>query len=1095
MKKTFTLFMCALLAIVSVVPASTISASARSGAFEVKDVPNTIFAPLDGLATIEYSSEGQYSGNPGEEFITDEDDPTAIRSNNRGMRSSTVKITITFGENISADFGFDYKVSSENNYDYLQINGAGKIGGEVDWTAYTQKVTSGTVVTMAYLKDSSTDRGSDCAWFKNFTLTPNYAVTFTNLDENANLIVRSSDNAIVAPASAGVYNLSAGNYTYSVSCFGYVAQNGTFEVRDSGFQIELPEMVLLDSCSIRFNTTPSDAAVVLRHEMTGELSPVDGIYTVPVGEVYSYIVSADSYIPVNGSFVAEGDETIDVTLEYAGEAWDGTTVSEPEFDIAQDAYVIGTAAELEWFASYVNAGHEDVNAILTQNINYNGKVRTSIGIYDYSDDDSGYNGTFDGRGFAVIGIIGEGGFAECIGPNGAIKNLNVNVNVTGNGNIGGIADTSKGLVENCLVNGSLTNSSNYASTGGIVGRAMTGNTVRGCVNNASINNVTDSFASTLSTGGIVGYTYGVVENCYNTGAVSAKPEKTTNKGIGGIAGQIHASGAITNAYNIGSVTGPEAGIGSIVGVYKGSLENAYTLEGVCPNFYCENQTGSEPDCHSLSSEQMRSVDFVTALGGSFNMDTEGINNGYPVIDWQGGGNTLNPIEEALALYPSLVRDFVDKSMAVDMNALTDDVQLPTPSALEDAGILTDRPNQRVVMESMNSDVFEFYGYHGIVYRALPDGEPLTVEYRISIVDRNTNETLGSRVFTLTVLPFTEEELTAAETLMGLAVSNELYWNCIKNANPDKENVTADLDPFVELIPNDEGGFDVVRGTVNMTFGGIQVDDLPGYNPMGSQGWRTFRSSSNVIIAHENLLVTRPSYDTEVTVDSVLSYTKYAKYWEKFSEDSDYARFEQFYKQPVSATVTVKGTMGSDPSDIEVTVTVNGRNFNGFENIIEAVFTGDGAAAWSVYDAIQGVLNDSGYRFMGDGMNIPAVTDASGTVLSGGMFGETSGWYCRLNGVLIDAVTLGAQIVNDGDAVEFFYTDDYFGEGVTTLIGDANGDGVVDIADAVYILRSTMNVVPLTAKLLANGDVNGDGVINAGDALCVLRFACGIAEMI
>lgn len=1095
MKKTFTLFMCALLAIVSVVPASTISASARSGAFEVKDVPNTIFAPLDGLATIEYSSEGQYSGNPGEEFITDEDDPTAIRSNNRGMRSSTVKITITFGENISADFGFDYKVSSENNYDYLQINGAGKIGGEVDWTAYTQKVTSGTVVTMAYLKDSSTDRGSDCAWFKNFTLTPNYAVTFTNLDENATLIVRSSDNAIVAPASAGVYNLSAGNYTYSVSCFGYVAQNGTFEVRDSGFQIELPEMVLLDSCSIRFNTTPSDAAVVLRHEMTGELSPVDGIYTVPVGEVYSYIVSADSYIPVNGSFVAEGDETIDVTLEYAGEAWDGTTVSEPEFDIAQDAYVIGTAAELEWFASYVNAGHEDVNAILTQNINYNGKVRTSIGIYDYSDDDSGYNGTFDGRGFAVIGIIGEGGFAECIGPNGAIKNLNVNVNVTGNGNIGGIADTSKGLVENCLVNGSLTNFSNYASTGGIVGRAMTGNTVRGCVNNASINNVTDSFASTLSTGGIVGYTYGVVENCYNTGAVSAKPEKTTNKGIGGIAGQIHASGAITNAYNIGSVTGPEAGIGSIVGVYKGSLENAYTLEGVCPNFYCENQTGSEPDCHSLSSEQMRSVDFVTALGGSFNMDTEGINNGYPVIDWQGGGNTLNPIEEALALYPSLVRDFVDKSMAVDMNALTDDVQLPTPSALEDAGILTDRPNQRVVMESMNSDVFEFYGYHGIVYRALPDGEPLTVEYRISIVDRNTNETLGSRVFTLTVLPFTEEELTAAETLMGLAVSNELYWNCIKNANPDKENVTADLDPFVELIPNDEGGFDVVRGTVNMTFGGIQVDDLPGYNPMGSQGWRTFRSSSNVIIAHENLLVTRPSYDTEVTVDSVLSYTKYAKYWEKFSEDSDYARFEQFYKQPVSATVTVKGTMGSDPSDIEVTVTVNGRNFNGFENIIEAVFTGDGAAAWSVYDAIQGVLNDSGYRFMGDGMNIPAVTDASGTVLSGGMFGETSGWYCRLNGVLIDAVTLGAQIVNDGDAVEFFYTDDYFGEGVTTLIGDANGDGVVDIADAVYILRSTMNVVPLTAKLLANGDVNGDGVINAGDALCVLRFACGIAEMI
>lgn len=58
----------------------------------------------------------------------------------------------------------------------------------------------------------------------------------------------------------------------------------------------------------------------------------------------------------------------------------------------------------------------------------------------------------------------------------------------------------------------------------------------------------------------MGYTYGTVENCYSTGNVSARTDRGTNKGIGGIAGQVYASAVLRNCYVTGTVTGPEAGI-------------------------------------------------------------------------------------------------------------------------------------------------------------------------------------------------------------------------------------------------------------------------------------------------------------------------------------------------------------------------------------------------------------------------------------------------------------------------------------------------------------------------------------------------------
>lgn len=1088
MKKTIALF-AAVLMLLCAVPFAAIGEMNLAAAKTAGDFPDAVFDPLGDAASVEYSHNTNFTGESGTEFVSDGEN--GIKSASGGMRSSVVTITITFGEAVSnARLSFDYKVSSEARYDYLSVNGSTEktLSGEIDWTNYSQAVTAGSVVTLAYVKDSSGDKGSDCVWFKNFALQSLGTVTFENVDPLAVLTVRNAEGNIENPtANSNVYALAAGDYSYTLTRFGYQMQSGEFTV-SGDMSIELGAMTELETCTINFSVTPAEASVTLTHPTGGEMqADENGAFVLPKGEVYSYTVSAANYVTANGSFTASADAVIEVELTYAGEAWDGTTVTQPAEE--NGVYMISDAAEFEWFAQFVNAGNSTANAVLTQNINFNGKARTAFGIYDYADNNSGYNGTFDGRGFAVTGIAGEDGILDCIGPDGVVKNIIANVNIASDANIGGIANTSKGLVENCLVAGSVSTSANYCSSAGIVGRAMTGNTVRGCVNNAAISNTTNSYASTLSLGGIVGYTYGTVENCYNTGSLSAKQDRTNNKGIGGIAGQIHAPAIVRNVYNVGSVIGPEAGIGGIAGVLKGTLQNAYFLEGTASNGVSSTEGTPMAEYASKTAEEMRSAEFAAILGEAFNNDTDGINGGMPVLTWQGGSaEQPNEIEVALLQYPELIRDFVDKTQTVDMNALMNDIQLPRPSTLEDAGILTDRSNQKVLMESMNTDAFEFYGYHGIVYRPLPGSPAVTVQYRISVQDRNTEEILGSRVFELTILPLTEAELAEAEQVMQSACTEEVYWNGIKGENANKDSVTANLAPFSELVLNENGGFDYIRGAVNITFGGIDVDDLPGYDPMSYQPWREFRSSHPSIITCENLLVTRPEYDTLVTIDSVFTYTKYAKYWEKFGENSDYARFEAFFKQPVSVTVKVLGTSGSGTvEDITATVRINGRNFAGFTNPAEFTFTAPGDADSTVWDAISAALDANGCTFDGDGYLLRSVTDVNGVTLSVGTYGEACGWFYKLNGEG-NQPAAGTNALADGDVIELFYTDNNEAEGIVTLVGDVNGDGIVTVVDALMLLRCALGTEPTTAAALANGDIDGDGVLSAEEALAVMRMA-------
>jgi len=57
-----------------------------------------------------------------------------------------------------------------------------------------------------------------------------------------------------------------------------------------------------------------------------------------------------------------------------------------------------------------------------------------------------------------------------------------------------------------------------------------------------------------------------------------------------------------------------------------------------------------------------------------------------------------------------------------------------------------------------------------------------------------------------------------------------------------------------------------------------------------------------------------------------------------------------------------------------------------------------------------------------------------------------------------------------------------------LLGDLNGDGVVDIGDALWALRIAVGLESYQSSHIITGDLNGDGSINSADAVLLQRLA-------
>lgn len=1384
-----------------------------------------------------------------------------------------------------------------------------------EWKTYSVAVAAGDVLTLTY-KGYGDNSYVD---LKNFTVSPVYTISLNVTGaEDCKVVLQDASGAAIT-GTDGKYAVPAGVYTYTVSKYGYQTKVGKIIVTDKNVDQDVG-LTALKAYQVKFNVAPEGAAVTLTHPVGDTITADEnGAYIVYAGETYAYTVAKEGYITVSGSFTAAKNDTITVTLTYAGEGWDGTTKTEPKTE--NGVYQIGTAAELAWFADAVQNGQTAISAKLTANINLNGKTWTAFGKYDYKlEGKSGFAGTLDGDRHIVSGLKSTEGLVSCLSSAGTVKNLTVIGTVSGSSHVGGIAATSYGAVENCLFDGTVTTSSGSASAGGIVGRAQKGNRIVNCVNTGDIKNTCAYYNSTLNIGGIVGYTYGTVENCYSTGNVSARTDRGTNKGIGGIAGQVYASAVLRNCYVTGTVTGPEAGISPVVNLVASgaTVENCYYLyaagtgaaivgtsqktaeemstpefaadvgmhldsgnsnggfpvlpwQGGTPvnnadlkaaadaasalqlrgmsaadaakkakaDWYAENVLGlydltdyndkadlceeygiEEPgeavtnlhdyfltalqkhfykelglnaenadllkadatgvyqikgieavtvmlddmesdekvpcDCTtslilpstvqvtvngaemtvaidwksdnglvtvkddgtaaitapaggkatvtlkatltsgseskvktftlclwSKAAEQQQTLDDIAAVitarnaavrplqglglyndttdangkgvekafrrlleemgykdvadkavitytdgsakasgfdgaaheyitangdvkffdgavqlkeayyaglefkvayggaektittraivGRSFDdvqaqlteaaktltwemirgentneaeTDTTGAWDRHAVVggitsnltlpysisgrydmqvQWavvdvaedsnclyissdkdsaSGVGNIVRPVRPAegelpedagketliarvtytdfdddpyikehitgqngvevyadvffditvapfdidatnemqMALkdkYQSLLVDFVDKTTKPDLSKVDADLQMPRPYLLQQEGIMTDSYNQKVTMVSLTPDVLGFNGYHAMVYRPLPGEEAAEARYVVTITTRSSGQLLARQEFSFTIQPFTQQELDDAAVFMTEALTGDVYWDGIKNENTDKTKVTSDLYPFAEICKNKDGTLKYVRGTVNMTFDGIEADDIPGW--LDTEKYRCFRSSRPSVIENELLRVHQPEYNTTVTLDSVLTYTKYAQYWEKFglngTEETKekYKLFEQFYKQPVSVDLTVTGLTGkADPNEnAMITVTVQVDSYNENKHSFTGTnytFTGKASNDWTAWDAVKACLDNAKYEYTGSGAYLKSITDTKGQTLGEKSDGKSSGWMFGVTPAqgeeTLPNTTLDATFIHDGDTVRLFFTNKY-----------------------------------------------------------------------
>lgn len=1437
-----------------------------------------------------------------------------LESNRRSYGTTSLTLTATESRLVSFRYlakGYEDNWDEDNSAFFTVKKGTTTlltVYEENGWKTFSTVLNKDEKLTLSFSESGS----NYYVRLKDFAAAAAHTLTLKTPD-GATVVLKDRSGAEITGKN-GAYTVAAGTYTYTVSKFGYETKTGNITV--SADVTETVTLTELATRTLTFAVTPEDAKVTVTHPVGGTIKPeADGGYKLYLGETYAYTVAKADYITVSGSFTAAKNDTIKVTLTYAGAGWDGTTKTAPTQD-KSGVYQIGTAAELAWFADAVQNGQTAISAKLTANINLNGKTWTAIGTSSNK-----FAGTLDGdeaHHYTVSGLKGSKGLFDYVDSTGKVKNLSVDAVLTADGVVGGIVDFNDGTVENCLFSGSVTNSSSWGATGGIVGKNEGENSVvRNCVNTGSIKNTTVSYGSTLSVGGIVGYTYGKVESCYSTGKVYADPAKTTNKAIGGIAGAVKGSsyyekwGALINCYVIGTVTGPESGIGAVVGTVDSgtSITNCAYLDTVA-NVPAMGNVTAGMTAHT--ADYMRSAEFAVDMG--MNQDDGTLNGGFPVLPWQGGtpvdnadlkaaaaaANTLqlrgmsaadaakkakadwyaknvlelydladyndkadlcekygieepgeevtNPhdyfltalqkhfykelgldaenadllkadasgvyqlrgltpvsgdpeeeesaqtytgfltlpksvtasvegsgektvsltwtadnalvntatgaltvpaadkvtvtltatlrsgaatkvktfklclwsenaekaqtlediaaeftrkniavqplqgvglydetnitqafhrllreqgyadvadraeityvngsakangfdgtkvqyiadngdiiyftgdgtarqtvqytglkfkitytgvtkeitlrgtvgrsadavqqlvesaaeslnwelirgentngatqsevagwtlytvndritsnltlpsgiagrydvkvqwgtrntewlyitngtngtngtgvgtvnrplqpadgaplpekagkfrliarvtydgfddytlahitgdngvevyadvlfdatvapfdssvtseMQNALAeKYQALLRDFVDKTKPVDTTAVSDDMQMPRPALLEQTGIMSDSYNQKVTMVSLTPDVLDFNGYHAMVYRPLPGEKPVEAKYVVIITTRSSGLLLARQEFSFTIQPFTQQELDDAAAFMTKALTGDVYWDGIKNKNTDKTKVTSDLYPFAEICKNKDGTLKYVRGTVNMTFNGIEADDIPGW--LDTEKYRCFRSSRPSVIENELLRVHQPEYNTTVTLDSVLTYTKYAQYWEKFgingTEETKerYKDFAQFYKQPIHIDLTVIGEKNAaDPNEnqtLTVKVKVDGYNKNGhtFTGISDFSFTGKVNEDPTAWDAVKACLDSANYTYTGSGTYIKSITDASGHTLKEKGDGKSSGWMFGLavkgGTETLPKTTLDNTYLKDGDTLRLFFTDTY-----------------------------------------------------------------------
>lgn len=160
--------------------------------------------------------ENTASSYPWAVDLSDTSTRLAAKSTNEGVGSSRSSFSLTVQMNAGDTMSFDWKVSSESNYDILKffVNNSERehISGSVDWNTitYTAPSTGTYTFSWEYYKDYSVNTGSDCGWVDNI-FVPGYIgepPAYLPGDVDQNGTVNVTDALLAMRCAMGILSLS-----------------------------------------------------------------------------------------------------------------------------------------------------------------------------------------------------------------------------------------------------------------------------------------------------------------------------------------------------------------------------------------------------------------------------------------------------------------------------------------------------------------------------------------------------------------------------------------------------------------------------------------------------------------------------------------------------------------------------------------------------------------------------------------------------------------------------------------------------------------------------------------------------------------------
>ncbi len=270
---------------------------------------------------------------------------------------------------------------------------------------------------------------------------------------------------------------------------------------------------------------------------------------------------------------------------------------------------------------------------------------------------------------------------------------------------------------------------------------------------------------------------------------------------------------------------------------------------------------------------------------------------------KGTGEVTPTEEELLAILDKYytvdqIKEFGTDNPADLANCKTD-LQLPRYTRIRDE-------NKEYVFANKEIEVTSDFAAVGIKgYRATVDRFAGNDDIAGNLIVTFTRDGVTvSKKIPVTVKAITEAEVENELKMMELAKAH--YFDGINDGRyADKDSITGNLHAFQEMILDENGNPKWIYSYDDKTGNGIIPDDMFDDSwEMEGAGYNKFKSSNNAVVAHENLVVVRKETDAQITISSVLSSERYQ---EAAKKHPDNKVLQKLYKQPVSVTVTIKGT--------------------------------------------------------------------------------------------------------------------------------------------------------------------------------------------